>query len=254
MSRREWRVTGTEFGVALRSAGLDRLPYPLRYRENADTGTQLRTQRSAAAARLAEDRNDDLRAALEVFARPSLRIELYGFLGPNLQTIVRVHAALLGPTAVVAVQDPGATPDTGSDLVVRRLPAKAITSQLLELLPSCAPGRLRELTIHKSDLDDDRRGGILTATDHVGPHDTIATFFDRPRTLVAEFGAAPGGGYDNRTDEVSTSFHVIDYANDGRYLVRNRPDSIVAQPATSTAVAAAVDSLISRTEWRSGAE
>ncbi|QCQ92359.1 ESX secretion-associated protein EspG [Rhodococcus sp. SGAir0479] len=236
-----WRFTGLEFQVLWRHLGLDRLPYPLRYRPAAETQDELdRRRREAATSALARV-TDTLYLQLAVLAEPTVRVEVFGFTGAQ-RTPVRMHAGIGGGRGVLAVQVPGPDTDTGGDVVLHAAGASRIPDAIAAALPAVPPGAMAPLRFRRSDLQAGR-GTVLAPAGATGiRHDALA-LLKRPRTGLGEITAFAGAAYDSRPTDDGVALHWMDYADDGRYTFREATD-IAVTPASETQLAADIRQLV----------
>ncbi|NKS97164.1 hypothetical protein GS498_07345 [Rhodococcus hoagii] len=136
----EWRFTGLEFQVLWRQLGLDRLPYPLRYRPVAETQDDLDRQRRDASAALLPRLTEALHRHLVALAEPRERIEVFGFAGRPDTAPVRLHAGIRGDTGTLAIQLPGPDVDTGGDVLIRGVAPTRIPDAIASALPRIPAG------------------------------------------------------------------------------------------------------------------
>ncbi|MFC9516117.1 ESX secretion-associated protein EspG [Nocardiaceae bacterium NPDC056970] len=238
----EWRFTGLEFQILWRRLGLDRLPYPLRYRPIAETQDDLDRQRRDASAALLPRVTETLHRHLVTLAEPTVRIEAFGFVGRSDTTPVRLHAGIRGDTATLAIQLPGPDLDTGGDVLVRGVAPTRIPDAIAAALPAVPTGARSAVQFRRTDLQP-AQGSVLTSAGSAGLRDEVRALLGRPRSGTGEITAFAGAAYDSRPTDDGAALHWLDFADDGRYVLWGDPD-IVVRPAGTADIAAEVRALL----------
>lgn len=249
-SGNEWRFTGLEFQVLWRQLGLDRLPYPLRYRPVAETQDDLDRQRRDASAALLPRLTETLHRHLVALAEPTIRLEVLGFSGPDDPTPVRVHAGLRGDTGTLAVQAPGPDLDSGGAVTVLGVDPARIPDAIASALPAAAAGSKPAVRFRRADLQPGR-GAVLTSAGSTRLRDEVLALLGRPRSGMGEITAFTGAAYDSRPTDDGIGLHWLDFADDGRYILREGPD-VSVRPAEPADVAAQIRTLVDTTRARAG--
>ncbi|MFD4181397.1 ESX secretion-associated protein EspG [Rhodococcus sp. NPDC058514] len=242
MSDGRWRLTALEFTVLWERFGRDRLPYPFQFRGTAATDDDFRADRRAAARKVAPMLDERLYEALVALAEPAVRVELCGFRGARLESTIRLHAGIRNSVAAVAVQLPGPDPHAGSDILLASAPVTQVGTAVSQSIPPVAAGRRRGVSVPRSvaPVSD---GSILQPASRARGNEERDEFFRRPRTGLGEITVFAGPAYDNRPTGDGQGFHWMDFADDGRYLVRGS-DIVSALPARGEDIAAEVQRLV----------
>ncbi|NKY34362.1 ESX secretion-associated protein EspG [Nocardia speluncae] len=242
MSESRWQLGGYDFTLALEVMGRDRLPYPLEYlpprMEHDDDFQRFRQQ---CARRLQPVFGEPLYQALTVLLEPEIRVEIYGVHGPQQNAAIRMHAGVVGRTAVLATQLPGPEPKTGGDIVLTRLRSNELAPRLVAGLPRAATGSHLPLRARRADLNAPVYSRHPT---QLSPLEDMQRFFRRPRAGTGEITVYPGYTIDTRPTGDGYAFLWLDYPDDGRYLLHNHntddftvapgpPDEILRQLRSS---------------------
>ncbi|NKY55689.1 ESX secretion-associated protein EspG [Nocardia flavorosea] len=218
MSESSWQLGGYEFTIALEAMGRDRLPYPLEYQpprmEHEDDFQRFRQR---CAQRLQPVFGEPLYQALTVLLEPEIRVEIYGVHGRQ-NTAIRMHAGVVGRTAVLAMQLPGPEPKSGGDIVLTRLRSNELAPRLVAGLPRAATGRHQPIRARRADLNAPVYSRHPT---QLSPVEDLQRFFRRPRAGTGEITIYPGYTIDTRPTGDGYAFLWLDYPDDGRYLLHN---------------------------------
>lgn len=219
MSESRWQLGGYEFTLALEAMGRDRLPYPLEYLPprlaHDDDFQRFRQQ---CARRLQTVFNEPLYQALIVLLEPEIRVEIYGVHGPQQNTVIRMHAGVVGRIAVLATQLSGPEPKSGGDIVLTQLRSNELAPHLVAGLPRVATGRHQPIRARRADLDAPVYSRHPT---QLSPLEDMQRFFRRPRAGTGEITVYPGYTVDTRPTDDGYAFFWLDYPDDGRYLLHN---------------------------------
>ncbi|MFR9750752.1 ESX secretion-associated protein EspG [Nocardia sp. 004] len=214
---KRYRFGATAFQIALEANGRDRAPYPLSYRrERVDHLDDDLRSREQAARRLQAGYDEILHAVFGVLLEPQARVEIAGTHGQQRQE-VRVFAGISGPSAVLAVQEPGPTPEHGGDIVLTTHPATTIAADIIAALPRSTPGSTPRFDGRRSDLTAPVYARHPT---QLSPVEQVQRFFHRPRAGSGEITAYPGYQLDSRPTGDGCGFFWLDYP-DGRYVLTN---------------------------------
>ncbi|MGW6378987.1 ESX secretion-associated protein EspG [Rhodococcus sp. NPDC055112] len=242
MSAGRWRLTALEFTVLWEQFGRDRLPYPFQFLGTAATDEEFLADRRAAAQRVGPMLDEGLYEALVALAEPVVRVELCGFRGAGLESMVRMHAGIRHSVAAVAVQLPGTDLHAGADILLASAPAAQVGTFVAQSIPSVTAGRRRGVSVPRS-VAPVGGGSLMQSASRARGNEERDEFFRRPRTGLGEVTVFAGPAYDNRPTGDGQGFHWMDFANDGRYLVRGS-DIVSALPARSEDIAAEVQRLV----------
>lgn len=265
-----WPLSPDRFALAWARVHGDRVPYPLAVRTTARDARERSRQLPALDAWFASAPGE-LRAALDVLAAPELRVEAHGWTAPAPGAVttdeatavtaispetfprqrhsphppvfapelppvadrraVRILAAVAGDTAALAVQEPGAAPDRGGDVLVRIGSTKGLAAALFAHLPPARPGTGPALSAPLRRVREDSRD--LVTMPVAGPDQAtrIRALLNRPRRGIGQITVGPGAA-----GPTCGVLCWLDIAGDGRYLVHTRTEvDIVAATPTTTA-------------------
>lgn len=241
-----WELTPFEFWVAWETLGRDRMPWPLTFRSGVETQMEFdRECRRAADSLIAKIGTDEsLYHALHALAHPELRIELFGHRFDGRKRMVRACAATEAGNGVVAAQIPGEEYGQGGNILIYLRSAHAVAQRLIGILPAVGPGTGQGVDVHRDDL---------TATpDHYSMHRTegerALNFLQRPFRTYAEFRVDTGPALDG-WKEGGTTLQIVDYIDDGRYLV-HEGERLRAIPASTERLASELHRLIDQATAR----
>ncbi|TJZ73439.1 hypothetical protein FCG67_24180 [Rhodococcus oryzae] len=236
-----WNLSPDEFDHAWREAGLDRFPYPLEVHRTVDDG--------AAHARALSDwyegyRSAELDVALEILAKPSVRVEIFGVEGGAAisdgrpaavsdgrlaaewdgrpAAVVRVLGCASERTSVVVAQRPGPTADTGGDLAMCLGGVDTLAQRIMDMLPGAEAGGRRAMRAPVSEVRGGRRSSLLVPVRSANTAARIRALLDLPRNGVGQVTVTTG--VDQPASSASRAFSWIDVSGDGRYLVRTESE------------------------------
>ncbi|WP_028479797.1 ESX secretion-associated protein EspG [Nocardia sp. CNY236] len=214
---KRYRFGVTAFQIALEANGRDRAPFPLSYRrERVDHLDDDLHSRKQAAERLQAGYDETLHDVFGVLLEPQTRVEITGTHGQQRQDL-RIFAGISGPSAVLAVQEPGRTPAHGGDIVLTTHAATTIAADIVARLPQSAPGRAPHFEGRRSDLTTPVYAQHPT---RLSPVEQVRQFFRRRRVGSGEITTYPGYQLDWRPTDDGRGFFWLDYP-DGRYLLTN---------------------------------
>ncbi|WP_278264287.1 ESX secretion-associated protein EspG [Nocardia sp. AG03] len=217
MTGSTWQMEGLTFTIALEALGRDRLPYPLSwFPRDLEFPGDLERSRATAAQRLASRFDEALYSALAVLLEPEMRIEVYGFYGPDQSQVVRIHAGISGHTATLAVQRPGPTREYGTDITVSTHQSHRIAAEVIGRLPRLSAGGHRPFHGRRSEMEQPTYGRHPT---RLSPVEEMQRFFRRERIGMGEITVLPGFALDSKPTDDGRAFLWLDYPNDGRYLL-----------------------------------
>ncbi|MFC6009956.1 ESX secretion-associated protein EspG [Nocardia lasii] len=234
-----WELTPFEFWVAWETLGRDRMPWPLTFTTGVETQVEFDAEcRRAADSLIAKIGGDEsLYHALHALAHPEIRVELFGHRFDGRTRMVRAYATTEASNGVVAAQLPGPEYGQGGNILISLRPAHAITGRLLAILPQVPPGS-GGFNIHR----DDFAATPDPFAHHRSPAEQAIAFLKRPFRTYAEFRVATGPALDG-FQEGGTILQLIDYTDDGRYLI-HEGERIEVTPATTDRINAHLQRLV----------
>ncbi|WP_328812186.1 ESX secretion-associated protein EspG [Rhodococcus sp. NBC_00297] len=244
-----WHLTSLEFAVLLDRIGRDRVPFPFSWTTRARTAADLRAEREAARRRLG-DRS--LLAAASLLGGPGLQVTACGVESGDRRVRIRAATSYSAiplhsdrppafPLAVVVVQDPRPTSDTGGTVHVHAVPPERMTHTLTAALPHRRAGRVTPSSVSRDDV-------VRAPSSHLHDsrgdtdRDRVIHILDGPREGLGEIVVGHGG---DGPLEAIAGRRWIDALGDGRYLV-HATDVVAVLPATAQTIAAALDDEIRR--------
>jgi hypothetical protein len=234
-----WTLSGAEFAVLWGAMDRETLPGSIGYRTHSATAEQYRAELERASAAVAAKLSDNLYSALVALALSEARLSVYGGIGPKLERPIRIHAAIRQRVGVLLVQS------DDDSVAVRRVGADRVPGLLTEALPRLGPGRGRRLRARLTELrprtDEEylRDVSYLREVGSTRPSQAqlVRRFMARERMCRGSIEIQPGPALDNRPIEGTIMLSFMDYADDGRYLVRTEDDVITIEPVDQVALA-----------------
>lgn len=207
-----WTFTPDEFAHVWRETEVDRHPYPLRILETPRTEDEADALRATLNERLPPGRDPDLSACLRILAKPQTRIVAIG--GAHAPgTEIRMLAGAIFDHAVLALQEPGASPDIGGHVRLSIGHSSKLGSRIAALLPRAPAGREPARSAPVEAIQDQE---VVVAPQPAAP--PIRRLLLKPHTAGGHIRIEP------RLDrpEPSPSIHYtwIDVKGDGRYLIK----------------------------------
>ncbi|MEU8900060.1 ESX secretion-associated protein EspG [Nocardia sp. NPDC048505] len=238
-----WELTPIEFWVAWESLGRDRMPFPLTFAAEVETQVEFDIQRRRAAESLMRTIGDDdsLYHALHALAHAEVRIELFGYRHDGGDRMVRACAAIESDNGVVAAQRPGAAFGAGGNIRIDLRRPAAVVQRLLTVLPDTRPGTGPSVNIHRDELQRPTQ----INSHRRSPSEHAVRLLKRPFRTYAEVRVAAGPSLDG-WQEGGTQLSLIDYRDDGRYLLRES-DRIEAVPCAADRARSEITRLVDRT-------
>lgn len=247
MAETSWELSALEFVAAWKQLGGKRMPFPIAFREyrapseqDLDAPSHGDGQRhDTATDRLRIRHGIGLLEAIELLISPIVRVAVCGFEGPHSERMIRAHAAIGRKLSAVIVQAPGPRPDSGGDVVISSHLGAAASCALVAAMPTVHAGRHEGISLPRN------RSSIsagLQAKVEVEPEDA-AEFCNRPHLSFGEIAVSKAHCKNARLPDEGTVVQWIDYADDGRYLIRHS-QQLVAKPASPGAVASEIDRLV----------
>ncbi|WP_040789525.1 ESX secretion-associated protein EspG [Nocardia paucivorans] len=223
-----WTFTPDEFAHIWRETDLDRIPYPLRILETPRTDRDAEVLRAELDRRLPLGGDPDLSACLRILAAPHTRMVAIGeTAGPSGE--IRALACTVYDRAVLAVQEPGRTPDFGGSVRVSIGHSSRLGTRFTALLPAAPPGRQPSRTASATAVRDEE---TVVPTDPAAP---------RIRRLLRARHTARGHiRIETRLDRPipppPLHYTWLDVADDGRYLLRT-DENVHMAPASAEQIA-----------------
>lgn len=239
-----WKLTQLEFFLAWQTMGRDRMPFPIEYRSDVEIRADLDRDYAAAARTLVNiPQTDELYRAFQTLAQPQAHVMAFGVRRDGRDRFVRMHAAVDDGVGAVVVQEPG--PGTELDAaghirVYSHTPNAAI-GRMVSLLPPVRPGTGHGVSINMLDMAPSE---TWSAADRNAPRQQVLRFLRRPYHTYVEFKVDAGVALDG-WQESGTYLKVVDFVDDGRYLltVGNR---LEASPLTADKLQASIQRLLDR--------
>lgn len=237
-----WELTQFEFWVVWETLGRDRMPFPLQFRSGAASQAEFdESCRTAANSMIDRMRHEEaLFHALHALAHPEVRVEMFGYRRDGRDRMVRACATIEAGNGAVAAQIPGAEFREGANIMVSLRPAQTVVRQLLGVLPDVRPGAEPAVDIHRSEFDQPVDRGSM----HRSAGERATRLIKRPFRTYAEVRVDHGAALDGSTDR-GTQITVIDYVDDGRYLIREG-ERIEAMPMNTGRLCTEIDGMIAR--------
>ncbi|VFB01915.1 ESX secretion-associated protein EspG [Nocardia cyriacigeorgica] len=224
-----WTFTPDEFAHIWRETDQDRHPYPLRILETPRTEREADALRAELAARLPLGADPDLSACLRILAAPHTRIVAVGG-GHTAGSEIRLLAAAVFDRGVLAVQEPGRTPDFGGRVRISIGHSAKLGARIAALLPKTPAGREPARAAAIEAIRDDE---VVIATERAAL--PIRRLLLRPHT--AEGHIRIEARLDRPTPPAPVHYTWIDVEGDGRYLIK-AGDTVHIVPANSEQLAA----------------
>ncbi|MFI5782027.1 ESX secretion-associated protein EspG [Nocardia sp. NPDC051570] len=223
-----WSFTPDEFAHIWRETDLDRHPFPIRILESPRTEDEAAALRRTLQARIPLRSDPDLSACLRILARPHTRVVAIG--GPHAPgSEIRALGAAVYDHAVLAVQEPGRSPDFGGRVNISIGHSTKLGARIAALLPDTPPGRepARSAPTEAVRDEENARGGAALAP-------RIRRLLVKPHTAEGHIRIEPRL---DRTDPPPAVYYTwIDVVGDGRYLIR-AGDDVHVVPASAQQVA-----------------
>jgi hypothetical protein len=221
-----WSLTPDEFAHVGRQADLDRLPYPLRVLESPRTERDAQLLRAELAQRLPP--NPDLDACLRILAAPHTRVIAIGATAEPGREL-RALGCVVYDRAVLAVQEPGRTPEFGGTVRLSIGHSAKLGARLAAVLPDSRAGRQPARTASAAAVRDtetvvqEERAAapirkLLRAPHTAQGHIRIEAHLDQPKPPPP------------------LHYTWLDLANDGRYLLK-ADESVHIVPASTEQLA-----------------
>ncbi|WP_433662895.1 ESX secretion-associated protein EspG [Nocardia sp. CA-128927] len=207
-----WTFTPDEFAHLWRETDQDRHPYPLRILETARTEDEADRLRATLNERLPLGADPDLSACLRILAAPHTRIVAIG--GTHTPgSEIRLLAAAIFDRAVLAVQEPGTTPDFGGRVRLSIGHSGKLGVRIAGLLPDAPPGR-EPARVAPTDAVRDEE--TVVAQQPIAPR--IRKLLLKPHSAEGHIRIEPA--LDRPTPAPPIHYTWFDVKGDGRYLIR----------------------------------
>ncbi|MFI2282755.1 ESX secretion-associated protein EspG [Nocardia beijingensis] len=224
----DWTFTPDEFAHIWRETDLDRHPFPLRILETPRTEDDAEKLRIALAERLPLGSDPDLSACLRILARPHTRIvAIGGTHQPGGE--LRLLAAAIYDRAVLAVQEPGTSPDFGGRVRISIGHSAKLGRRIAALLPKTPAGREPARVASGAAVRDQE---TVPARQQAAPR--IRKLLLEPHTAEGHIRIEPR--LDRPTPPPPIHYTWIDVRDDGRYLIK-AGDEVRIAPASAEQIA-----------------
>ncbi|MEU1983926.1 ESX secretion-associated protein EspG [Nocardia sp. NPDC019395] len=221
-----WSLTPDEFAHVWRQADLDRLPYPLRVLETPRTERDAEFLHAELAQRLPPD--PDLDACLRILATPQTRVVAIGATAEPGREL-RALGCVVYDRAVLAVQEPGRTPEFGGTVRLSIGHSAKLGTRLAAVLPSARAGRQPARTASAAAVRDTET--IVQEERAAGP---IRKLLRSPHTAQGHIRIE--SHLDQPTPTPPVHYTWLDLENDGRYLLK-ADESVHIVPASTEQLA-----------------
>lgn len=251
MSGRSWTFDGLQFRMLMEQAGRDRLPFPLQYRPTAESAADYHRQRHEANEAVAGVMDEDLDLAVRTIVAPRIRVELVGHArtttAGTAATKLRAHAAIGHDLAVVLTQQPGADDTSGGSIAVALLQPYRAVEAALAVLPAKGRGAFTRIDVERPSTGPEAEYStpLIRRTERKSGEDQYARMFGRAPECAGEILVCPGPSPDSRPTDGTEGIHWVDFADDGRYVIRHS-DLITVLPASGLDLVAEVRQLIEK--------
>lgn len=224
-----WTFTPDEFAHVWRETELDRHPYPLRILETPRTEDEADRLRATLDERLPPRADPDLSACLRILATPQTRIVAIG--GAHTPgSELRLLAAAIYDRAVLALQEPGSTPEFGGRIRLTIGHSGKLGARIAGLLPTTPPGHEPARVAPTEAVRDEE---VVVAQRPTAPR--IRKLLLRPHS--AEGHIRIESHLDQPTPAPAIHYTWIDVKGDGRYLIRAGKEVHIT-PASAEQIAA----------------
>ncbi|ONM46571.1 ESX secretion-associated protein EspG [Nocardia donostiensis] len=224
-----WTFTPDEFAHIWRETDLDRYPYPLRILETPGTEYEAETLRTRLQQRLPLGSDPDLSACLRILAAPHTRIVTVGATTRRGGEI-RLLACTVFDRAVLAIQEPGTTPDFGGRVRITIGHTAKLGARITAHLPGTPAGRHPARSASAAAVRDDE---LVVPDQRAAP--AIRRLLRKPLTSQGHIRVEPR--IDRPTPPPAIHYTWIDIESDGRYLIKS-DDTVHLVPASPTQLAA----------------
>ncbi|MFD4369684.1 ESX secretion-associated protein EspG [Rhodococcus sp. NPDC058521] len=210
-----WQLTAAQFMTLWEATDLDRMPYPLTYRDTADTEDVHRHHTRALLAWRNSLNDRQLADCVTALRDPTISVTVYA---PYPEGAVRRRGCLGNDLAVLAEQAVGSVGggdihvSMNQDSIARNCTALALG--LVGDLPACQAGHGPELSAHPDDLSPRNGTSILQSTID-SPGERIRRLLSQPRNGVGYICIR--GRRDGLKEPLVDEFTWIDL-DDGRYV------------------------------------
>lgn len=224
-----WTFTPDEFAHIWRETDIDRHPYPIRVLETPRTEDAAEKLRAQLSERIPLRSDPDLSACLRILAKPHTRIVAVGG-GHHPGTELRLLACAIFDHAVLAVQEPGRSPDYGGQVRISVGHSGKLGARIAALLPRTPAGREPARTAPTDAVRDQE---VVVNTQPTAP--PIRRLLLKPHTAEGHIRIEPR--LDRPTPAPPIHYTWIDVQGDGRYLIK-AGDQVHIVPASPEQLAA----------------
>ncbi|MGI5218893.1 ESX secretion-associated protein EspG [Nocardia sp. CA-290969] len=242
---RTWKLSDLEFVVAWERDQADLLPEPFVFTSRTPLYEDFLAEKQTVREQLRTGSDPAVERALEIIARPDIRIVAHGWTGDPHDPAgrIRMLGVRRGNAGYLVKQLPGETVWHSSGYVISEVDPLALSDLVAAELPDCAAGA-RGATILCSPAAD-------TTMDYdYGRSAVTGTFEDSEEELAEQFRNTPATGQGRITVVQGCSrfgprgicHYGLDWRDlreDGRYVIP-LSDPLVATPADRTRLSAAI--------------
>ncbi|WP_406237091.1 ESX secretion-associated protein EspG [Nocardia sp. NBC_01009] len=223
-----WTFTPDEFAHVWQETKVDRHPYPIRILETPRTERDADALRAQLDERLPPGSDPDLTACLRILAQPHTRIVAIG--GAHRPgTEIRLLAGAIFDHAVLALQEPGTSPDFGGRVRISIGHSAKLGARIAALLPKTPPGREPARAAPADTIRDEE----IVARRPAAP--PIRRLLLKPHT--AEGHIRIEARLDRAEPAPPIHYTWIDVEGDGRYLIK-AGSTVHVVPASAEQLAA----------------
>lgn len=245
----QWRLTSIQYEALIFASNRDVLPYPTEHRHSTADPDELTCRRREAIDTLLPRVDDDLATLFRLLVNPAVRIHAHGHTGPGLGTQLRAYAGMHSGFAGVVVQQPDSEKGSG-DVVATLCEPRDVAELIVDSLPECAAGQLDLISVRRTDLVAEPSPQVGMGLERPPSYtERLSALAESKKVSWGEILIYPGPFIDNRVSDDLIGFMWIDYADNGRYFVRN-DDDIVVRPMDRERFVAAINSYGRRTHRR----
>lgn len=253
MNDRRWTFEGLPFRMLLEQAGRDRLPFPLQFTPHADSAADYHRQRQEATDSVAPIMDADLRVAVHTIIEPRVRVEVVGHVrvGQSAHEKLRAHAAIGFDSAAVLTQHPGVHDRSGADVTVHLMEPFRSVGAVLSVLPEVGRGTSTRIDVDRPvrPTDHESSSPLLSSTPRTTDDARYQRLFSRAPSSAGEILVCAGPAPDSRLTEGTSAVQWVDFADDGRYMIRHSANISVV-PVSAAELASEIQELVEKVALR----
>ncbi|WP_306360363.1 ESX secretion-associated protein EspG [Nocardia sp. CC227C] len=154
-----WTLTGLEFVVAWETLKENLLPRPFVFRSRTHWYDDFLREKREVRERLQSTLDTAVWEALEVAARPDIRMiirGLHGDIRSDPTGSIRMHAVRYGGSGYVLTQLPGDSPDDGGEFTITECDPFALADGVVAALPEIKSGQKSQIQLPSNADGADR--------------------------------------------------------------------------------------------------